>query len=191
MIRRALLILAFFSVASHLAAQQEFAPTSPEGVTLAYIAAMKEAQLDAMTALMHPEALAEFRGVLQPVVEMAGTSPDDAGEILQMFEGVSSAAELAKLSDAKFYSSFYAGIIALEPELLETVRSAETEVLGHVMEGEDTAHVLYAMTLATGATMRRTEVVSLRRTKSGWGILLDADVDAMAQAIRQSLETRH
>lgn len=190
MYRRALPILVFLTAAMRLAAQ-EFAPTSPEGVTLAYIDAMKEVQLDAMAALMHPDALAEFRGVLQPVIEMADGSPDGAGEILQMFDGVSSVAQLAKLSDAKFYSSFYAGIIALEPELLETLRSAETAVLGHVMEGDDTAHVLYAMTLSVGATTRRTEVVSLRRTRSGWGILLSADVEAMAQGIRQSLETRH
>jgi hypothetical protein len=190
MIRRALPALVALVVALPLsvAAQQEFAASSPEAATIAYIEAMKESRLDAMAGMMHPEALASFRGVLQPVLDVAGKSADGSSEVLQMFDGVTSIAQLAKLSDAKFYAAFYAGIISLEPELLDVIKGAETEVLGHVMEGEDTAHVLYRMTIEAGTTIRKTEVVSLRRTKSGWGILLSAEVEGMAEGIRQSLE---
>lgn len=183
-------VLVLLALPMSLSAQHSFAPSSPEAVTIAYIDAMKEARLDEMAGMMHAEALAEFRGVLQPVLEAADASEEGAAEILPMFDGVTSVAQLKTLSDVKFYSSFYAGLLSLEPELLNAIKESEIEVLGHVIEGADTAHVLYRMTVHVGATVRSTEVVSLRRIRSGWGILLSGEVEGMAQGIRQSLEMR-
>lgn len=171
-----------------LSAQQEFAANSPEAATIAYMDAMTAGELDRMSGLMHPEALASFRGMLQPVVELADSGAEGTNEMLQMFEGVTSLAQLRKLSDAKFFSSFFAGITALQPDLLEVLKDAETEVLGHVEEGDDLAHVVYRMVLNIGTTMHKTEVVSLRRTKGGWGVLLSGEIEGMAESIRQSVE---
>jgi hypothetical protein len=171
-----------------LPAQDEFPAGSPESAVLTYIDAMKEGKLDRMAELMHPEALATFHAMMQPIVEAAEKSEPTANEVLQMFDGVTSVAQLRKLGDAKFFSSFYLGMASLEPDLLDALKDADIEVLGHVMEGDDTAHVLYRVTTTTGSTMKQTEVVSLRRTKSGWGVLLTNEIEAMAESIRASID---
>ena len=161
---------------------------TPEATALAYFAALSANKLDAMSGMMHPEALAGFRSTLLPVIELADKRDGGASDVLQMFDGVTTVAQLRKLDDVKFFTAFYAGLTTLQPQIVEMLRDAEIEALGHVMEGSDVAHVVYRMTLNTGMSITRTEVISMRRRPGGWGVLLTGEVEQMAEGLRQALE---
>jgi hypothetical protein len=191
MIRRIIPALAALLVClpETLLAQDEFPPSSPEGAVMSYIEAMKEGDLVRMGKMMHPEALATFRAMMQPVVDLAEKTEGGASEMLQLFDGVTSVAQLRKLDDAKFFTSFYKGMAALQPDLLDALKGSETEVLGHIMEGDDTAHVIYRLS-TTGSSAKQTEVVSLQKTKTGWGVMLTGEFEGLADALRQSVEAQ-
>lgn len=161
---------------------------TPEAAAEAYFAAMTEGEIGRMAGMMHPEALSAFRGILQPVVDLAEKSEGGAGEVLQLFDGITTTKDLRRLDDTKFFASFFAGMSTLQPELLDAMRGAETETVGHVMEGADTAHVIYRMTMQVGATVTQTEVISLRRTKDGWGVLLSGEMEGLAESLRSAFE---
>jgi hypothetical protein len=173
----------------HLAAQ-EFAAGSPEAAVTKYVEALAAGDIDLMAQAMHPEALATFRATMQPIVDIAEKNEGAASEMLQLFDGVTSIAQLKKLSDTKFFVSFYKGVASLQPSLAEGLREAEIDVLGHIDEGDDLAHVVYRVTAMPDAGAKQTEVVSLRRTKTGWGVLLTGEFEGMAESMRQSFEAQ-
>jgi hypothetical protein len=79
--------------------------------------------------------------------------------------------------------------MTLSPEFQSILGAAETDMLGHVSEGPDLAHVVYRMRLTVeGVAITKLDVMSLRRAGSEWRGLLKGDIEGMAEAIRRQME---
>lgn len=168
----ALIILA----CSGAAAQTE----SPEEVSRRYFEAMEKSDWKANAALMHPDELARFRAVFMPLMD----SPKGAEGAQELF-GLNSTAEFAKLSDQEVFEKFLVTVMGRSDmsELLSTMRST---VIGSVMEGKDTAHVLYRMRMDVfGTEVVEIEVSTLKRYGDTWRLALDKDTEGMAESILQ------
>ena len=157
---------------------------TPEAVARKAMEAMKENRLDDFAKTMHPEALKSVKSALVAVAEAAAKDGRE-NEVLVLF-GDKSLDDLKKLSDAQFFVAFYGGLTRLRPELKRTISGAEVQIIGHVLEGKDTAHVVLRMTATVeGTKVTKTDVVSMRKTETGWGMLLSADLENMASVLKR------
>lgn len=141
-------------VASPAAAQQQ----GPEEVAQAYFAHFRAGEMDRVTALTHPRTLESFRTFMLQML----------GDELQQHERFGGRTDLATMPADSFYLSF------LEPEdddegMDVMFRTLEVQPLGHVMQGDSVAHVVYSARMAfMNHPTQQTSVLTLRRHRSAW-----------------------
>lgn len=163
---------------------------SPDDVARRAMTAFKENRLDDFAKEMHPAALKQIKEWLMAVLKAAEEDGSEKG-FLRLFKGVRSIDDAAKLDDKQFFVSFLKGIIDLKPEMKEAIAGAKMECVGHVMEGQDTAHVVMRMRLTvSGVEVTKLDVITLTRTDSGWGMQLNGDMDAIVQALKQKFSKK-
>lgn len=165
-----------------VAAQQPGgAAEAPESVATRYGAALRGGDWHAVARLMHPTAVAQFRSLFTPIV-----AADSSGQAAQALFGVASAAEVAKLPDAEMFARLFGTLAEKQPGFREMMSGSTMTVIGHVAEGPDVAHVVYRLHMSMGGmSIDKTDVLSMRRTGQTWGVLLSADLQGLAAALRQ------
>jgi len=130
---------------------------------------------------MHPLALAKFHTLLGAAMH----SPS-GGELRQHLFGSASIAKLDSLNDHDFYAQFIAAAMADEPDLQRFMDSAHVKILGHVPEAPDLAHVVYSLRIGLGpVSVSKPDVVTFKRQGNTWLALLRADIEIMAESMRQ------
>lgn len=163
------------------------APTAetPEQVTDRFIAAMRAADWQGMAALMHQNALKEMRQLLAGVFEAP-----NAAEIRQQLLGVTTVQQAKAMSDTAVFAALMR-LTTQDADVAALLKSAKVQVLGHVNEGPDTAHVVYRMAMTiNGIPITKMDVMSLARSPVGWRGLLKGDVTALAAGIRAAMESQ-
>jgi hypothetical protein len=188
---RAIIAIAVCSVClSGVATAQRSAATTaqvapaatPEALTERYVAAMRQSDWNTVAGLMHPRALTAMRAFIK-----AASAQPDAKDFLTQVYGTASPEKLAALSDRDLFAKFLGTTLGSSPELGAALKSARAQVLGHVNEGADSAHVLYRMRMTiAGMEMTKVDVLSAARDGSGWRALLTADIENMIQRMKSS-----
>jgi hypothetical protein len=178
------LILCLAAIAAAVAAPvsagtaQERSET-PEAVTRQFGAAMRASDWVGTAQLMHPDALARFRGMFLPIVVA-----DSTGQLCQRLFATTSAAEVAALPDAELFARFFRTLVSGAPELSGMFAGADLVPVGHVLEGKDVAHVVFRMKVAAdGVTITKVQAMSLRRSGQTWRVLLSGDFEGLAAAL--------
>lgn len=160
---------------------QSVRTASPEAMVEAMSRAMAAGDWTAAAASFDPQALKDFRALLMPVLERL---PADQAEA--MAASVFSRQSVARLrngSDAEFFAAFMAGMMAMGGGRLEA-----SQVIGSVAEGSDLRHVVVRnRASASGLSMTKMEVVSVRRTPEGWRVLLKGEMKGLAEAMVRRL----
>lgn len=155
---------------------------SPEETIQEYVSYMGNLDYEGMAEAMHPEALQEFSEFLVDLVTM-----DSSGMFLALFLGLD-ADEVAEKQPVELFALFMGNVMGLEPEVEESLKNATIDPIGHVMEGDDVAHVVYRMNMPMeGATINKITVASMKRYEKSWRMLLTGDVDELMQALRGQL----
>jgi len=158
---------------------------TPEAAATAFTTALRTQQYADAAAIMHPAALARFREIFLPLA-----SHENGADLRQQMFGASTVEELNALDDAALFERFLRSLMTLSPEFQSIMGAAETEMLGHVTEPPDLAHVVYRMRLTVeGMAITKLDVMSLRRAGSEWRALLKGDIEGMAEAIRRQIES--
>lgn len=134
------------------------AQQSPEAVAQAYFAHYRAGEMDRVAALMHPRALESFRGFL---LEMGGEMLDDtplAGR------------DLSTIPVDSIFLAFTEGEEAGDDEgFAEVFGTLDVQTLGHVLQGDSLAHVVYVGRLEfMGQPVQQTTLITLRRHDRGW-----------------------
>lgn len=159
---------------------------TPESVAEGALQALQKDRIEDFVAAMHPDALKQFRTMLLEIV--AGAEADNQAEqVLALFSDVDSTDALRTLDDRGFFLAFYRGIMRLQPDLKAAMAGSEQKILGHVMEGEDTAHVVCRLTIRMlGVTVSKMNVISMKRLPDGgWAMLLSGEMDGITTMLRQ------
>jgi hypothetical protein len=153
---------------------------TPEVVTQQYGAAMRTNDWIGAAELMHPDALAKFRRMFLPLV-----NADSTGQLCQRLFAASSASELAGLPDAELFARFFRTLVSDAPELSGMFAGSDLVPIGHVLEGDDIAHVVFRMKVAAkdGVTLTKVQALSLRRAGPTWRVLLSGDFEGLATAL--------
>ena len=120
----------------------------------------------------------------------AAAKQEEEKQILRLFSGVRTPDDLKKLDDIQFFVAFYRGLTRLRPEMRQLLESAEVQILGHVMEGKDTAHVVSRLTVSTkGTKISKMDILSMKKMDSGWGMLLNTEIEGFANLLKQRFGT--
>lgn len=154
------------------------AQETPEAVAGRFLETLRAGDWAANAALMHPEAVGSFKRLF---VELGGDHPEVVDELLGM-----KLADLQAMPPAQAYEAFMRKFVGPLAELRQMIVGMRVEMLGHVAEGADLAHVVYRMRMETdGVSMSKVEVVPLRRDGAGWKVLLTADLENLAAALKE------
>lgn len=170
------LIAALLMAAPGLAAQE-----TPEQVMQRYYDTFRTGDYAANVALMHPEALQSMKETLAGLAAMPGAQ--EAPEFAQMF-GVSTTEEFNQLAPAALFERILRTQLE-QPEMREILSNAQVNVLGHVMEGDSLAHVVYRMRMGVGEmTVDQVQVAPVKRADGEWRVLLTGSFAGMMNAGR-------
>ena len=155
--RGAFLLLALFALPVHAAAQD-----TPEQVVQRYYQTFQSGDYAANAALMHPGALEELKTTVTGMAALPGATEEP--EFREMF-GVQTLEELRALPAQVLFERVLRN--QLEGEMRAILASTEVTILGHVMEGDTTAHVVYRMRMNFGAqSLDQVQVMPLQRAKN-------------------------
>lgn len=172
---RVLPALALLAFAPALAAQE-----TPEQVLQRYYDTFRAGDYAANAALMHPDALEDMREMLLGLTAAPGATDDP--EFQEMF-GVRTADELRALPQTELFARMLRSQLD-NPDMREILGNAQVTVLGHVMEGDSTAHVVYRMKMNfQGIEMDQVQVAPLRRAEGQWRVLLTGNLAGMMGAM--------
>ncbi len=169
------LVVAVLAFAPGARAQQ-----TPEQVVQQYFDTFVRGDYAANVALMHPGALTDMREMMSGMVALAGT--EDEGQLREMF-GVSSVEEFNRLTPAQLFERLLRWQLD-KPEMREVLSGARTEVLGHVMEGDSLAHVVYRMRMSVGEmSVDQVQVAPVKQSDGQWRVLLTGTFAGMMNAV--------
>lgn len=139
-----------------------------------YMAAVRKGHWSGLTRFYHPEALAQFRASVTTFLE---SSDSRAGEARAVLAGADSVASLRAMSDADLFSAFATRIFPKLPkEALDMVFKPIGEVIGSVPDRLGVTHVVYRTRMAVlDKVVNTTDVISAKRTATGWGVMLNRE----------------
>ena len=161
---------------------------TPEAAVKAYMALLQKEKINEFVAVMHPGALADFKKMMMPVVKLATAKKKEA-QVMTLFKGVKNAALLEKMPPAQVFAAFYKGLLVVMPKLSDALAGSKMEVLGHVAEGKELAHVVYRATMSLGQIKSvKVDVVSCRLYKGKWMVLLSSNLEGLAAQIKMQIE---
>jgi hypothetical protein len=171
--RGALLLLALCALPWRAAAQE-----TPEAVVQRYYDTFRSGEFAANAALMHPAALEELKTTLTGMAAMPGATEN--AEFREMF-GVSSLEEMRALPAAVLFERVLRN--QLEGEMRAILATTDVSILGHVLEGDSTAHVVYRMRMNFGGqSLDQVQVMPLQRSNGEWRVLLTGSLAGMMNA---------
>lgn len=170
--------------------QESAGPGTPSEVVKAAYDAMNQLDWEQYAAYLHPEALAEFKGMLWPIVQAKfADSTADISKI-QLLLGVGRDAEgkLPDYSAADFFSNALLQITEAVPQLKQQLSRGKTVVIGEVGEGEDVVHVVLRLNYTNlGQTASEVKVASVKETPDGWRLLLSTEMKTLAMGMAQMI----
>ena len=168
------MLAALLALAPGLRAQE-----TPEQVVQRYFDSFRAGDYATNVALMHPEALQSFRETITALAALPGAAEDP--QFREMF-GVTTLEEFNRLAPAALFEGVLRSQLE-NPEMREILSSAQTAVLGHVMEGDTLAHVVYRMRMSLGATsLDQVQVAPVKRADGQWRVLLTGNFAGMMNA---------
>jgi hypothetical protein len=157
------------------------AADTPEQVAKKVADATKAADWKAFSALFHPDALAELKKLLREI-----TAEESTREMSKMFLGVTTPAELDKMTSEQVFERFMGTISTQIPGFADALKSADIQIVGHLEEKPDLAYVVTRNTVQVGELkMTKMEVISLRKQGDTWKALLSGSMEGFVAQIRQ------
>ncbi len=156
------------------------AAETPEQVARKVADATKAADWKAFAACFHPGALADLKRLLRDLTADEGTRV-----MAKTFVGLSTPEELDKLSGEQVLERFMSKISEQVPGFAEALKGADIQILGHVDEKPDLAHVVSRNRVKVGELkVTKMEVISLRRQGNRWKALLSGSLEGMVEQLR-------
>ena len=110
---------------------------------------------------------------------------DAEGRVSRYLVGADSTA-IREMEAARVFERALEAILDDLPGLVHSVYDRDDEVLGHVSEGADSAHVVYRTTARLQGARPEVKVMQLRRAAAGqgWRILWSDELEVLEAALR-------
>jgi hypothetical protein len=155
-------------------------PTSPsEAAAQESFELVKAGKLDEFAALLHPDDLKAFAGMVTDIVKAAEARNDPNAKLLT--DAIGSSADLEKKPAAEVAAGFMRVVTGQVPDYDKLMRESKFEILGEVPAGPDTQVVVYQFVLPTP------QAVLVSKVGEKWYVQLDPSYKQMASALKRAL----
>jgi hypothetical protein len=168
-----------------------FSAEQPEEVAHLYIRAMADARLNVVADHMHPSALDRFKGIMTEVADAITSAPLDRkppAKMVSALFGEEGPAIVKDLPPRDVFVRFMSNLTTFVPQIRVMHAGSEYQVLGHVVEGGNLAHVVFRATLSQGEhEVTKMSVLSLKRDGEHWKVLLTDDLENLISGLGKRL----
>ena len=159
----------------------------PEEVAHLYIRAMADARMNVVADQMHPSALDRFKGITTEIAASIESAPPERKPPAKMVSALFGDDGLTGVKDLPprdVFVRLMSNLTTLVPQIRAMHAGSEYQVLGHVIEGGNLAHVVFRATLAQGEhEMTKMSVLSLKRDGEHWKVLLTDDLENLVTGL--------
>lgn len=171
-------------------AQDDSKDLSPQEVYQLAGEAMKALDYEKFTSYVHPEALADFKDMLWPVLELEAKELDsfafsgNAQSLGLKFDDNG----LVPMTPSELFTSVLKSLERLAPGFEKAFAEMQEELIGEVKEGDTLVHIVSRVHFSIG-TLSTTlmQVSSLKRSENGWKMILSGEFKGLAESLSQQL----
>lgn len=173
-------VLALFLLMPAPAASQTLAEltVTPEASAELFLRSVRAIRWSAAAQFMHDETLERFRSTVRMMA-----AADTTQEMSRHLVNTDSTGLLA-LGPADVFDRSIGRVIDDMPGLMHAIFDRDDEVLGHVPEGPDGAHVVYRTTARLSGAVSEVKVMQLERTDDGWRVRWSDELEVLDAALR-------
>jgi len=151
---------------------------TPEAAADAFLRSLRAIRWSVTGQLLHPQTLDRFRTLVSMIAEADTTGG------ARRFLTQTDARGFPELSDDEVFARAIGAMIDDMPGLMYAIYDRDDEVLGHVPEGADSAHVVYRTLARIGGAVPEVKVMQLERVDLGWRILWSDELEVLDAALR-------
>jgi len=163
----------------------------PEEVAHLYIRAMADARINVVADQMHPSALDRFKNIMTEIADAIAAAPANRkppAKMVNALFGDEGPTVVKDLPPRDVFVRFMSNLTTFVPQIRAMHAGSEYQVLGHVVEGGNVAHVVFRATLAQGDhEMTKMSVLSLKRDGEHWKVLLTDDLENLVSGLGKRL----
>lgn len=155
------------------------ATATPEETATLFLRSVRAIRWHTAAQFLHRTTLARFRAVVNTLCDA-----DSTGAMRRYFTGTSDLRAYAALDDTTVFDRAVGRTIDDLPGLMHSLYDHTDRVLGHVMEGRDTAHVVYRTVEHLYGAVPQVLVMQVERTPDGWRVLWSDELAVLEESLR-------
>jgi len=174
------LCLLVFTVTPVPAASQTPAEltATPEASAELFLRSVRAIRWSTAAQFMHEETLERFRSTVRMMAAA------DTTQKMSLYLVDTDSAGLLALDRAAVFDRSIGRVIDDLPGLMHAIFDRDDEVIGHVPEGPDQAHVVYRTTARISGAVSEVKVMQLGRTGEGWRVRWSDELEVLDAALR-------
>ncbi len=151
---------------------------TPEGAAELWIRSVRAIRWSAGAQFLAPRTLERFQTTVRLIADA-----DTTGQVRDYLVGVDSVS-FGALGAREVFARSIGTVIDDMPGLMHALYDRDDDVLGHVAEGPDSAHVVYRTTARLSGAVPEVKVMQLERTPEGWRVLWSDELEVLEAALR-------
>ena len=155
----------------------ELTATPQEAASL-FLRSVRAIRWSTAAQFTHPTTLARFHDLVSMMSRV-----DSTGAIRDYLTQTDEAA-YGSLSPAEVFDRALGTTIDDMPGLMHALFDRDDDVLGHVLEAADSAHVVYRTMARISGAVPEVKVMQMGRTDSGWRVLWSDELEVLEAALR-------
>lgn len=151
---------------------------TPEEAADLFIRSVRARRWSAAAQFVDAETLGLFREVVTMITEVP-----EGGELLRYLTGVDTTGYRG-LEPPEVFARALTALTDDMAGLSHSLADRDDEILGHVAEGPDSAHVVYRTQMRLSGSVPEVNVMQMRRGPAGWRVLWSDELDVLETALR-------
>lgn len=151
---------------------------TPEAAAELFLRSVRAIRWGTAAQFVDPATLERFDSTVTML-----SDADTTGDVRSYLTGTDSAG-LAALDAAEVFDRSIGTMIDDMPGLMHSIFDRDDEVLGHVLEGPNEAHVVYRTMARISGAVPEVKVMQMRRGPDGWRVRWSDEFEVLDAALR-------
>jgi len=151
---------------------------TPEEAATLFLRSVRAIRWSAATQFLHEETLDRFQLVVTMIADA-----DTTGDMRSYLTGTDSLG-YQQLSAPTVFDRAVGTMVDDLPGLMHSMFDRDDEVLGHVLESDGVAHVVYRTTARISGAVPEVKVMQLAYTPRGWRVSQSDELEVLDVALR-------
>lgn len=152
---------------------------TPESTAVLFLRSVRAIRWGAAAQFMHPATLARLRDVVGYMVDT-----DSTGALRRTYTGADDRTAFLALEPATVFERAVGRMVDDMPGLMHSLFDHDDDVIGHVAEGADTAHVVYRTIERLQGAQPEVRVIQMAHAPGGWRVLWSDELEVLEAALR-------